>query len=199
MNILKPLASKPVSWNLSGGAKCQQKHLVSIISPQRSCRLGTPSSPPPTTAPRELGAVAKHLCLVKEWVAPVAREHPAPRLNSPGSWGERDMDDALGGSWSLNPNQPSAVQLQMAMCSEGTGPLTQIDDQEERGRLLSSILGAQMCSPGESLTWKGPPRTPSVVTGTAVLGAGGEGRSNSTLPVLKNCSTSNKTLERRSK
>lgn len=40
--------------------------------------------------------MVKHLCLVKEWVALAAREHLAPRLNSPGSWGERDMDDALG-------------------------------------------------------------------------------------------------------
>lgn len=89
----------------------------------------------------------------------VARKHLAPHLNSPGSWGERDMDDALSGSWRLNPNQPGAVQLQMAKCSEGTGPLTQTDDQDERGRLLSSILRAQTCSPGESLTWTGPLHT----------------------------------------
>lgn len=67
------------------------------------------------------------------------------------------MDDALGGSWRLNPNQPGAVQLQTATCSEGTGPLTQTDEQDERGRLLSAILRTQMCSLGESLTWKGPP------------------------------------------
>lgn len=89
----------------------------------------------------------------------VAREHPAPHLNSLGSWGERDLDDALRGSWRLNPNQLGTVSLQMAMYSEGTGPLTQADDQDERGRLLPSIRRAQKRSPGESLTRKGPLHT----------------------------------------